>query len=337
MNGLRPWWALALILGLSGCSGLDRRPTYGPTTRTVPSDGSRQAREAVDPFAPRTGKQAPADRLARYFPGLIRPHTSDNDLEQTDSFARRVPAEGLAPPAAEADLPSRAPRGLRTRRAPTSIDSVESIPVLPVGLTLVVHPNEDDGNDPAPAGDPATPFADPWRSAAPQMARDGATRRARAEAASPNGSAMPSLEPSEPAPEFEPASTAPLEEPGTVQPDVANMSKPMSSLPSVSVNTNSDPVLAGRPRMVAPAPDPDRSPLDLPPVEFPKAYYGPTSPPKRPGAASGGPSRTRRHGWRLRLLDRLRGHERELVGDDEAVPPQPGAAAAWVPGSRSRS
>src|SRR6516162_1377375 len=65
MKGLHRGLTLGLLLGLTGCSTIGRRPDPIPTTLVRPVASPVETKDPVDPFAP-----APDPGLARYFPHL---------------------------------------------------------------------------------------------------------------------------------------------------------------------------------------------------------------------------------------------------------------------------
>jgi hypothetical protein len=304
MNRLRIGTALGLLVGVTGCSGLNQRTTYGPTTRTYPAS-TRASGNAIDPFV--SQPSTTNERIGRYFPGLVRQYSAVSSQgidDRPESFISRVSIEPRVADISSEPDPEPAPTRSRQPRY-----REEPARLLPVAVTLQVHPDEL-----APAAEVETP-AD-WRaSGAPNAGRvhkDTFTRRVHAE---PESNLPPALDDYD---ESESVLTA-----GEIPPPLAGaeisrvsatITTPVAATPgpasatATSSGRDADPVLAGRPRM--PLQRPSHILADMPPIEFPKAYYAQgraratTPPPSQPTGRSSS-------SWRDRLFRRWRKRQSE--------------------------
>lgn len=345
MARLRILLALGLWLGVSGCSGMDRRVAYRPYR---PTPHSRISATASRPQAAPFTNRMPAG-LTGFFPGLDR---SRGDSAPSTLLASRSAPE--APRPSVVREPAATPLNLaRAYREPPPS-------VLPVAVTAEVYPE-----------DPRPRTAQTNRRAVP---RDEATHLAQAETSDePNGlpriaeaNEVPAVSgfPENPAPADdlaetptpadlsdldEPTPDAPLEEladePSEPDAEATDRSDPQASsdvMPPIAEadgesietdeaieappppgtarqtkpalvfdpDTNGDPNLVGRPRM--PLVRPIGLPAELPPPSFPRTYYGPEPRPEPrtrrislPNAPT--PPPQRRRSWTARLVQRWRG------------------------------
>ncbi len=215
--------ALSMLMFASvGCSGVNRRMNYAPTTReaALPApEPAPDAKQGVDPFVPvQTGARREGG-LSRYFPGLARtrpvaPRNAGETRKGADTFASRLPevaeVRNAVAAANVSEATGREPIGL-----PRNLHPRPEVPELPVVLDVKAYPEvladraahfEDEEDEPrrASAARPSLLFAAAGRPStdltlpvAPDLAekletkpeetpvpRDTATRRVQAEAIS---------------------------------------------------------------------------------------------------------------------------------------------------------
>lgn len=336
MARLRILLALGLWLGVSGCSGMDRRVAYRPYR---PTAHSRISANAPHPQAAPFTNRMPAG-LTGFFPGLDR--SRDAAAPSTLLTARSAPE---APrPTVVRDLPATPLNLARSFREPPPS-------VLPVAMKAEVYPE-----GPSPSA---------VQVARRNVSRDEATRLVQAEPrddpiglpriaeannvpatskfSATRASAEGLTEPPAPTNPDKPGKATPDDRPGssftatdpaepltgseTMPPIVEADGKPANRDDAIKVpppprparaepavvldpDTNGDPKLAGRPRM--PLIRPIGLPAELPPPSFPRTYYGPepgpgpqtrrTTTPKAPS-----PPPQARRSWTARLVQRWRG------------------------------
>ena len=348
MRRLRDVCLLGLVLGLSGCAGMQQRlasrpgDPEGAASRTLASRGGRLRHQVAEspgrtprePSATKTAAKTgrpltnrPPEAVSRYFPGMDRRSTGAAGV----SGPEPAPADPLGVrTSARRDTGNRpAPAEARTR------SGVEPPSTLPAALNVSVHPD-----------DPSTLYPDALNAVKPGAGRAEAVRRPRDEPApatravtlpepveapkadvdaAPDPADSAAVDPSpaegpdsqEPAVVATSASTAPElpdltldQEPVVPAPDGVDesVSVPVpdpdvpparGELPQaraidtdIDPDLESDPVLAGRPRLRLVRPDVEARPDDAPPA----SYYA-VDPETRPAVAtvaSPAPARPRR-------------------------------------------
>ncbi len=285
MRRFRDVCLLGLVLGLSGCAGMQQRlashpgDPEGSASRTLATRGGRLRHQAAEPpgrtprepsatkIAAKTARpltNRPPEAVSRYFPGMNRRGGGAAGVAEPEP-ARPDPL-GVRT-SAKQDTGNRPfPEEGRTRSGGEPPSS------LPAALNVPVHPD-----------DPSSLYPDALNSVEPGAGRPDALRRPRDEPAStPRTVALP--EPVE-------ASKTHAKEPVVPTPGGADESVPVPvpDLPPVhgelpqarvidrAIDVDNDPILAGRPRLRLAPPSvetrqdgrSERPPDDA----FPASYY----------------------------------------------------------------